>query len=276
MTSSLLDARPRTLAISLPDTVSDRFDGEGVARAALFHRPGKDDAHSLLDRELARRRFVQRLGRPDAERAADGAAIVRADEAGAFERALHHRLERAIERGIAGRVLQVGDDDRHRIVRGRRDQRARIPPAAADQRDGQRNHGRQRLHADDAFDGDRRARIVEAIEISFELGRRLITLVRIGIEAARDQRVERFRDVRSDGACRRRRPLHPGFQLGDRAFARRAPRAADEQVVQNQAERVDVRTLIDRAPLACSGAMYSTVPTMPSSVTPVTMPVAAS
>ena len=120
---------------------------------------------------------------------------------------------------------------------------------AAEQRDGQRITAASSLHADDALDGDRRARVVEAIESRFEFGGRLKALVRIGLEAARDERVERLRDVRSDASVPAPAPAPSGLQLGDRAFSGCAPRAADEHVVEDQAERVDVRALIDRRAL---------------------------
>ena len=56
--------------------------------------------------------------------------------------------------------------------------------------------------------------------------------------------------------------LHPRHQLGD-GRRRAALAAAEQHVVQDQAERVDVGALIDGdAALACSGAMYSIVPTI--------------
>ena len=48
------------------------------------------------------------------------------------------------------------------------------------------------------------------------------------------------------GARRRRRGLHALHQFGDGTLRALAPPAADEHVVEDQAERIDVGTLIDR------------------------------
>ena len=97
-----------------------RLDRHAVAAALAVERAGQDHAQPLLDRDLARRHLVQLLGRPHAERAADCAPVERADEARAFQRALEHRLQRAIERRIVGAILEVRDHHRDRIVLFRR------------------------------------------------------------------------------------------------------------------------------------------------------------
>ena len=83
-----------------------RLDRHLVAAALTRERTGQHDAQALLHRELPRGALVQLLRRPDAEGARDAVAIVGADEAGAFERELQHRLQRAVERRIAGGVLK--------------------------------------------------------------------------------------------------------------------------------------------------------------------------
>ena len=143
-----------------------------------------------------------------------------------------------------------------------------LPPTA--RAASEHNDRGQNPHADDALDRDRHAVVVEPIELRFELGRRLITLLGVRLEAARDEPVERFgtppaRRISSGGGGCSIRRCSSAIALC-RVLG---PAAADEHVVEDQAEGVDVGALIDRTcPRACSGAMYSTVPTITPAIVP--------
>ena len=74
----------------------------------------------------------------------------------------------------------------------------------------------------------------------------LIPLRRIRLGALVDNAFERFGYRRIDAARRRQRVLDARHQLGDGALrSRRLPRP-EHHVVENQAEGVDIRALIDR------------------------------
>ncbi len=68
------------------------------------------------------------------------------------------------------------------------------------------------------------------------------------------------RDLGIDRPRRRRRLFHAPLQFGNGAGRPLRTAAANEHVVEDQADGVDVGALIDGCPLACSGAMYSMVP----------------
>src|SRR5215470_12735694 len=87
--------------------------------------------------------------------------------------------------------------------------------------------------------------IVQTIELGLEFNRRLKSLLWIRFETTGDQRIEGFGDRRLEAARRRQRPFHARSQFGQRALRTRAAAEAQERVVENQPERVDVRALID-------------------------------
>ena len=64
---------------------------------------------------------------PDAETASDAAPVVGADEAGAFERELEHRLQRTVESRIAGSIVEVRNQNRNRFVSLRRRRHCALP-----------------------------------------------------------------------------------------------------------------------------------------------------
>ena len=121
----------------------------------------------------------------------------------------------------------------------------RAVPDAADERERQCHDPAHHLHPDDAFDRNQLAAIVEANQIGLEFLGRLIPLRGIGFEAFRDHAVKRFGDLGRHGPGRRRRFQHPALELGDRAFGANTAVSADEGVVQNQTESVNVGALIN-------------------------------
>ena len=94
-----------------------RGDRNTVALRDTIQRTGENDPDPLFHRDFLRSPIIQLLGWLHSERAADSGTVVRADEARTFQGELEHRLEGAVERRIAGDVLEVCDQDRHRIVR---------------------------------------------------------------------------------------------------------------------------------------------------------------
>jgi hypothetical protein len=88
----------------------NRLRGNCIPAAARVDRARHNHAEPLLRGKLACARFVELLRWSHTEHV-HPVAIVRADEAGAFERARQHGLERPVERGIVGAILEVGNDD---------------------------------------------------------------------------------------------------------------------------------------------------------------------
>ena len=86
------------------------------------------------------------------------------------------------------------------------------------------------------------------IEFRLQLDGRLKALRRIRLETSRDDGVDSYWHLAQHRPYGRRRCLHPPLQLGDRAHRMFRAAASDEHVVEDQAERVDVGTLIDGLP----------------------------
>ncbi len=119
------------------DVAGDRLGGlqrHGIAAAIPLERAGQHHADTLLHGDLAPGRLVDRVGWRHAQAAADAVAVVGADEARALERQLQHRLQRAVERRVAGAVLQVRNQDRDRLVRDGHGGPSREPPRGAEER----------------------------------------------------------------------------------------------------------------------------------------------
>ena len=131
--------------------------------------------------------------------AADAGAIVGADEAGAFERELQHRLQRAVQRRVAGGVVR----SLIRIETGSCSTARRRPlrrPVGEPDQPGDEHRGRRRhLPGEAAHQRQRHALGVELAELGEQVLRRREPLGRIGLDAARDQVVERRRNRRVDG-----------------------------------------------------------------------------
>jgi hypothetical protein len=102
-----------------------------------------------------------------------------------------------------------------------------------------------------------------ALQVREDLAHALIAIRRVGLDALVHDRVQPLRNHRVTPSQRRLAARH---QPGN-AAARRLT-AAEEDVVENQPERVDVRASVDALALRLL-AMYSTVPTMtPDAVMP--------
>ena len=74
----------------------------------------RSDAHSD-SRESASCDFIENRRRSNAQRPDDAVAVVRVDEACAFERTSQHRLEGPVERRIAGAVVEIRDHHGNRF-----------------------------------------------------------------------------------------------------------------------------------------------------------------
>ena len=188
---------------------------------------------------------IERVGRLDTERAPDGVAIEGADEAGAFERAPEHRLERADRRpGRSVRLVRsaITTDTGSCWTGGRVDHQT-TPERARSSKPAATATGRP----DDALRiGRSLPVVVEPVERRDQFAARLEPLRGVGLDAARHQAIER----RPESTGRSTAPTAARcssrcLQVGDRArrVVRRA--AAREHVVQDQSERVDVGSLID-------------------------------
>ncbi len=94
--------------------------------------------------------------------------------------------------------------------------------------------------------------VVEHLEIGEQVRRPLIARGRIRLHALGDDRIERFGHRRIDRPNRRRRSVHPRHQGGHRR-GRGALPAAEQQVVQHQPERINVRARVDRLALGLLG-----------------------
>ena len=224
------------------DRLRDR-QGDLVAVTLALDRSGQHDAKALLDRELLRGALVEHLRRPHAKRPPDAAAIVGVDEAGALERDFEDRLQRLVERGVAGAVPEVGDHDRHRVVRFRRDRPApRQRVRARHQYDRQQREHRHHRPAEARRNRNQLAGVVERGERRAQLRRRLKPRRRIPLQAAADDLGERLRDRLVDRAQRRESVGEPLPHRGDpllRGGPLVAPQAG-QHLVQDHAERVDI------------------------------------
>ena len=85
---------------------------------------------------------------------------------------------------------------------------------------------------------------VESIELRDELRNRLEPGRRIRMEALGDQRIDSRRNRRIHRTDRRRWAQHALHQLGHRGRGVRFP-VAEQEIVQDEAERIDVGALID-------------------------------
>ncbi len=117
----------------------------------------------------------------------------------------------------------------------------------------QRGDPRQRRPRQPPDDRQRLAVLVEPVQRRLQLHRRLKSLVRVRLETAADDGVDRLRNFGVDAARCRRRLLHPRVQLGDRALRPGRAAAANQHVVKDQTEGVDVSPLIDRQSLRLLG-----------------------
>ena len=184
---------------------------------------------------------------------------------------LQHRLERAVEGRVAGAVLEVGDhtdtgsccDRRHRREPRDRPRTCRRAAPAATTTAGRGSTPLLIAPASGSARRHRRARSSAA----HELGGRLEALRRHRGSTQRVTSASSGSGIVGVDRAQRRQPVARSAASARRCALRRrrAGRAAEQHVVEDQAERVDVGALIDRLARACSGAMYSSVPTIAGS-----------
>ena len=176
---------------------------------------------------------------------------------------LQHRLQRAVERRIAGAVLEIGDQHRHRIVRARwtavtasSHQVPNTRPSTAD-RHGQRPAPRERAGLSAAA-----CRSHRGVEVRQQIGHRLISVRRLRLQAARDESIDRFRNRGSSS-------LTGGGACSMRSFSSSARRSdppwpsLPSSMSRRSGRRVDVRRA-DRPvrPWPARAPCTATVPTM--------------
>ena len=111
---------------------------------------------------------------------------------------------------------------------------------------------RRRRHRQPGRDG-RPTRTTDRSEICGKLLRRLIPARRIRVDAVPDELIDGLGDRRIDRAHGRWRLRHAAEELRHRAFGVRGLSPPDQHVHQDQAERVDVGTMIDRGALRLLG-----------------------
>ena len=166
---------------------------------------------------------------------------------------LQHLFERAVEHGVARAVVEVGDQHGHR--------RLLLRPACTPWRP--RNHDPDaaatisrtataqhpvRARLDRHRDRLRIAVLVERVERLAQFVRGLVARLGIGLQAPRDQRVHGSGTAGIHRPRRRQRLGQALLEVGERIARLRARGAAEDDVVEDQPERVDVRALIDRLP----------------------------
>ena len=215
--------------------------GHPIATPLLGDRARQHHAQALFERDLLRRRLRERRGRRDAE-AAHAAALVCGDERRVVERELHHRLERVIEGLVASLVHHVGDHDDDVLVLHRR---LCVPVDGPRQPEQRRRHRRRQRQPDGALDGAQLAAIVEPGQRLEHLGRRPEPLLRLRLDAPRDEAVQRLGHLGYHRLHRSRGVLEPLLQIGDGAAGAVVDAAPPEQqVVEDEPERVDVHALV--------------------------------
>lgn len=155
-----------------------------------------------------------------------------------------------MEHGIAGLIVEIANQHGHERMLHRR---GRHGPSSDNVRAGEeREHDdeRRRQHAlaEPRRLRNQLARIVERGERRRQLGRRLVTRRRIALEAAADDRGQRLGNRLIDRAQEGKTLLEPLPHRGD-AILRRSRRIgprADEHLVQDQPERVEVGARVHR------------------------------
>ena len=205
-----------------------------------------------MSRAVSSSSVVPFHGRDEAQRVP---ARVRADERRALDADTERLFHEPVEERLVRVVPEIRDEHRDGLGdRRRRRGRARRPPADAGQDDDE--HGGQRRNRDPGAGrrgrtgaGELMAVGRQAVEIRDELGGRRIAGIGRGLQASGDDAFERLRDRRVDRPERRRTVLHAAHQLGHRIVPGRDPLTADQRVVHQQPERVDVGAVIDRLPL---------------------------
>jgi hypothetical protein len=159
----------------------------------------------LSHRDLPPCVCVEVLRRTHAQTPENLVPAVGGDEIGILQPELQHRLQRAVEGGILGVVLEVGDENRHRIRLDRGRGCARQPPGTHNRRDRQRRR-RHDLGPTEA-PGRRQglAFLVELSQILLELLRSLVTCLGIPLLTPKDDTLQRFRDLGIERSSRQGR-----------------------------------------------------------------------
>ena len=251
-------SRRRSPSEPLGAKFCSRSPGDRANRRGRRLHPASPQAHARPPRPVARGLHAQ--GAPDPSRSN---AVMKPAPSSA---ALEHRLERAVERRIAGAVLKVRDQDRNRFVRAGRAARE-IPVRHRQHPAAWRSH-RPCGSPTTRLIGHQLAGLIESIEVGDQRCGRLVALRGIRLDAPHHESIQRLGDLRDD----RPGPAGGGCSIRSCSSAMAltacpARRRPSEHVVKDQAERVNVGALIDRLSMACSGAMYSTVPiTLPTMV----------
>ena len=153
-----------------------------------------------------------------------------------------------LKTGLFGLVVEVGDEHRHRRVGGRWRSGLHEPPVDGEHRDDQDDRSRDDRMNHPALAGERPALGVEAVEVGHQVQRRLVPVLELRRDAPGDDPIERLGHRLVHGARRRQGRLEPSPEFGDRAGRVLVPPAAEQHVVEDQADRVDVRALVDRLP----------------------------
>ena len=173
------------------------------------------------------------------------------DERRPFHGDAERLFQRAVEDRLPGAVLEVDDQDRDRRTSRaarRRPRRGCARHHVAAMRATPRTT--MRGEALPCREEPRRnacpALLVERFQIREHFRGRRVARGRSGLETLRDDAVERGRDVRLQRLERRRALLEPLNEAGESAFGAIARPSAGDQLVEDQAERIDVGPLVGR------------------------------
>ena len=174
------------------------------------------------------------------------------NERRSLERDRQRLFQRSLEHRLPGPVPEIRDQEGQRRARRRRRRRSTVIAGEPDRGPRRQQHEHQHRRGRGlplVFLGDgpgpRAAGGVERLErVDQRLGGR-VAAFRLGLQAGRDDALERFGHVRRQPAQRRRRRLHPRHHFRHRALRSRDTAAAGQHVVEHQPERVVIGAVID-------------------------------
>ena len=132
----------------------------------------------------------------------------------------------------------------------RRRRGSREPPGQTEQGADCRQRSGRRPPGQPPRDGQRVTVLVQALHVGYEIRGGRVPRASVGLDASADEAAQRLGDLRIDRVRRRRRGSDARVQILQAVFKSVRPMAAEQDVVQDQPERIDVGTLVD-GPRAC-------------------------